>query len=63
MKSGGKSRGDTPNQIAAKRRLAERRRCPACGRKSALVRFSDEFQFGRYCRWDDCGYESIHLRM
>lgn len=32
----GQNRTDTPVQLAAKRRHAERRRCPECGRGSAL---------------------------
>lgn len=44
---------------AAMRRGAERRRCPACGRKSALTWVSDDFGVGQYCRWEDCDYERI----
>jgi ribosomal protein S27AE len=36
---------------SAMQRSAERRRCPNCDRKSALVRAED----ATYCRWD-CGY-------
>ena len=39
-------------------RSAEKRRCPKCGRKSALVRVDYEVDpfIRAYCRWDDCGY-------
>lgn len=48
---------------AAMQRSAEKRRCPKCGRKSALISFSDEWQFGSYCRWDDCDYEAVTQRV
>lgn len=43
---------------AAMSRSAEKRRCPKCQRKSALVRVpGDEFYRGvTYCRWEDCDY-------
>ncbi len=47
---------------AAMSRSAEKRRCPKCGRKSALLLVNDETMFGRYCRWDDCGYERVTIR-
>jgi len=39
-------------------RSAERRQCPKCQRKSAVVRLSrDEDDFiSAYCRWEDCGW-------
>jgi ribosomal protein S27AE len=43
-------------------RIAESRKCPKCGRKAALKSHSDEFSFGSYCRWEDCGYEHIMSR-
>jgi ribosomal protein S14 len=47
---------------AAMSRSAAKRRCPKCGRKSALLRVNDETMFGRYCRWDDCDYERVTIR-
>ncbi len=52
----------TPNTVKAMRRSAENRRCPKCGRGSALKHYSDEFSFGSYCRWDDCDYSRVKLR-
>jgi tRNA(Ile2) C34 agmatinyltransferase TiaS len=43
-------------------RISEARRCPKCGRKMALQTYSDEFSFGSYCRWDDCGYRHLSVR-
>ncbi len=51
--------GTAKNQFeAAMSRSAERRRCPKCQRKSALVRVpADDFYWGvTYCRWNDCDY-------
>lgn len=49
---------------AAMSRSAEKRRCPACGRKSALVRLPYDPDRGllavTYCRWEDCDYERHH---
>lgn len=45
----GNVRKATANTVTAMRRSAERRQCPECGRKSAMVRTDD----GRFCRW--CG--------
>lgn len=59
--SGGVSKA-TSNTVAAMKRSAEKRRCPECGRGSALKFHSDEFGYGTYCRWDDCKYERITLR-
>lgn len=59
--SGGVSKA-TANTITAMRRSAESRRCPKCGRGSALKFHSDEYGFGSYCRWPDCGYERITTR-
>ena len=36
-------------------RSAERRQCPKCDRKAALIRED----FGTYCRW--CDYEKLAL--
>lgn len=58
----GNVRKATANTVAAQQRSAQRRQCPKCGRKSALVRFSDDEAFGRYCRWDDCDYEDVMFR-
>lgn len=52
----------TANTVTAMRRSAERRRCPKCGRKSALTFHSDEVMRGTYCRWGDCDYESFIVR-
>lgn len=52
----------TPNSVAAARRSAESRKCPKCGRKSALVFYSDEVMFGRTCRWQDCDYSHMNMR-
>ena len=42
----------------AMRRDAERRQCPACGRKSALRRIQLPGQPGIWvCRWTDCQWE------
>ena len=44
---------------ASMRHSAESRRCPKCGRKSALVRLprDDFYESMTYCRWNDCDYE------
>lgn len=47
----GNVRRATDNSRTAARRSALARQCPQCGRKSALVRFSDETAYGRACRW------------
>jgi len=64
----GQNRSDTSVQRASKRLRAERDRCPACNRKSALTRDQqswDEIDNGNVvrviagrvaCRW--CDYES-----
>lgn len=59
-----KEQNDRRNRATSKAMhlWAERNRCPQCGRKAALKFMSDETQFGRYCRWSDCDYESMHLR-
>ena len=55
-------RHDTANQRDAKVRSAERRKCPSCQRKSAMVRVSLPERIAEragsvsaYCRW--CGFE------
>jgi hypothetical protein len=51
--------GTDRNQFeAAIRRSAESRRCPKCGRKSALKYLSgdEEYLAMTWCRWDDCDY-------
>lgn len=43
---------NTDNLVKAAIRSARSRQCPACGRKSALVRVDEEGGFRyRYCRW------------
>jgi ribosomal protein S27AE len=59
--SGGVRRA-TSNSTKSAQRSAESRKCPNCGRKSALKFHSDDFGFGSYCRWDDCDYERITPR-
>lgn len=53
-------RHDTQNQRYAKVRSAEKRQCPECGRKSAMVKtpmpmYGPLDPVRAYCRW--CGYE------
>lgn len=47
----------TANNAAAQARSAERRQCPECGRKSAIVtereHTGDELLIHRACRWCD----------
>lgn len=45
----GNVRKATANTVKAMTRSAERRQCPKCGRKSALVR--DTEMRATYCRW------------
>jgi hypothetical protein len=52
----GQTRTDSYEQSAAKFERAERRRCPKCQRKSALVRLHNDFGHGLVCRWADCGH-------
>ncbi len=52
----------TPNSRKAASRSAERRRCPKCQRKAALVFISDEVQFGFACRWNECDYADMNQR-
>jgi len=59
--SGGVSKA-TANTVAGMQRSAEKRRCPQCGRKSALKFHSDDFSFGSYCRWEDCNYKRLTIR-
>lgn len=58
----GSVRRATTNSVKAAARSAENRKCPKCGRKSALKQHSDDLSFGAYCRWDDCDYERITQR-
>jgi hypothetical protein len=61
----GNVRKATANTVKAMHRSAESRKCPECGRKSALKFLSDEVKFGRYCRWmleGKCTYEHWHFR-
>jgi hypothetical protein len=57
-------RGRSANFSAAMTRSAEKRRCPKCQRKSALVRLPADYDRGflamTYCRWEDCAYERHH---
>ena len=50
----GNVRKATANTVTAMQRSASARRCPKCGRKSALVR-QPEWRM-TVCRWDGCGY-------
>ena len=52
----------TANTVKAAERSAGTRRCPKCGRKSALAFYSDDLMFGRACRWADCDYENMTMR-
>lgn len=56
----GNVRKATANTVKAMQRSAETRQCPACGRKSALRRFSDDLMYGVSCRW--CDYEDFTMR-
>lgn len=47
----GNVRKATPNSVTAAKNSAERRRCPKCRRKSAVVH-SAEMRM-TYCRWSD----------
>lgn len=58
----GGRRTATANTVTAMRRSAESRRCPQCGRGSALKFHSDQHSFGRYCRWADCDYSTMRDR-
>lgn len=58
----GNVRKATTNTVKAMERSAKSRQCPKCGRKSALVTYSDDLMFGRACRWEDCNYESMTMR-
>lgn len=58
----GNVRRATPNTVTSMKRSAENRRCPACGRKSALKRVPDEMGSVTYCRWDGCRYERVFDR-
>jgi hypothetical protein len=59
-------RGRSDAFSAAMSRSAERRRCPKCQRKSALIRIPVDLDRGllgiTYCRWEDCGFERHHER-
>lgn len=55
-------RGRSANFREAMRNSAERRRCPKCERKSALVRVPDDTGSVTYCRWNDCDYERVYDR-
>lgn len=57
--SGGRKRA-TANTVTAMERSAKTRQCPDCGRKSALVRYSDEIMYGTACRY--CGAEHMTMR-
>lgn len=57
----GNVRRATANTVTAMKRSAERRKCPKCGRKSALVRVSEDWGRGSVCRWKaegKCDYAS-----
>jgi hypothetical protein len=58
----GQQRTDTSSQLAAKQRVADRRRCPACNRRSALStpgEIADDYgrRIGRYRKCLYCGHE------
>lgn len=64
----GNVRKATPNTVKAMARSAEDRKCPKCGRKSALKRvtqdWGDVMASITYCRWKyenppRCDYESV----
>lgn len=54
-------RHDTINQRYAKIRSAERRRCPECDRKSAMVKTPYDDVVRAYCRW--CGHAVLRRAM
>jgi hypothetical protein len=56
----GQQRRDTGPQRAAKKRRAERTRCPACGRKGALSHDFDGWFHTTWCRY--CEYAELHER-
>jgi ribosomal protein S27AE len=58
----GNVRKATANTVTAMTRSAASRQCPKCGRKSALKFHTDDAMYGRYCRWQDCGYEAMTIR-
>lgn len=58
----GNVRRATPNTVKAMKRSAESRKCPKCGRKSALTFVQDELLYGSVCRWNQCGYERLKER-
>ena len=57
----GQQRTDTQNQLAAKQRVADRRRCPKCNRRSALSTRGELADYGRvvghYRTCLYCGHE------
>lgn len=62
----GNKRTATANTVASMRRQAERRKCPSCGRKSAIVSWAEDWGNGpvflRVCRWKEqglCDYEQV----
>lgn len=42
------------NVSRAMKASAERRRCPNCDRRSAIVKYGDDSSYVKKCRW--CGY-------
>jgi hypothetical protein len=57
--SGGRRKA-TANSVTAAKNSAEKRRCRACNRKSAMQFHSDDFGFGSTCRW--CGHSTYRER-
>lgn len=63
----GNVRKATANTVTAMVNSARVRQCPKCGRKSALVRVSEDWGYGSYCRWKyetppRCDYEDFTMR-
>lgn len=50
-------RHDTLNQRTAKVRSAEKRRCPECQRKAAMVKTPESYEVRAQCRW--CGFQKM----
>lgn len=65
FQDGGRKRA-TANTVSAMRRRAERRQCPECGRKSAIISerddWGDRLVLISVCRWKDsglCGFTRV----
>lgn len=55
------ARKDSNQQVAAKERRAERRRCPECNRKDATRKYRDDWATWVECRW--CGWHLVIWRI